>query len=205
MKVLLFVGYQFSWFSWVGQTTKCSSQRKGDFHWCVYWKLQNHEFNNSRTCVSFLIHEKCYPRNKELSQYKLSFHLWHIRSAPAYVVSYHNLYVMQKLAITTQTFCIVLDFLQLGFCNKVMLLQDLSHHYRSFMNWWIVTVYPSALWKLICSTCHGFHVLFRLPRTSFFMSNSVGDSRKAQDAYSIVVPCPCSQFLVESELLIYFC
>ena len=33
------------------------------------------------------------------------------------------------------------------------------------MNSWIVTMYPSAPWKLICSTCHSFPFLFRLPRT----------------------------------------
>ena len=37
--------------------------------------------------------------------------------SPAYGVlkkSYHNFYVMPKLAVTTQTFCIVLDFLKLA-------------------------------------------------------------------------------------------
>ena len=37
------------------------------------------------------------------------------------------------------------------------------------------------------------------------MSNSVDISRKADDAYPTGAPGPCSQFLMESELLIYFC
>ena len=73
MKALLFVGYQFSWFSWVDQTTKFGSQRKGDFHWSIYWKPQNHKFKNQRTCVISQIHENRYPRIKVLSQY---FELW---------------------------------------------------------------------------------------------------------------------------------
>ena len=36
----VFVGYLFSWFSWVGQTTKVDSQQNGEFHWCVYWNLK---------------------------------------------------------------------------------------------------------------------------------------------------------------------
>ena len=65
----------------------------------------------------------------------------------------YNSYVMPELAETTQTFFIALEFLQIGFWNRVMTLQDWCHHYRSFMvvikNSWIVTVYPSAPWKLI--------------------------------------------------------
>ena len=85
--------------------------------------------------------------------------------------SYHNSYVMHELAVNTQTFCIALNFLQLGFWNRVMLLQYWSHHY-SFMiviiNSWIVTMYRSAPWKLI-SMCHSFHFLFRLPWTWVFL------------------------------------
>ena len=36
------------------------------------------------------------------------------------------------------------------------------------------------------------------------MSKSVGFSRKAEDAYPTVLLGPCSQFIVESEMLIYF-
>ena len=39
----------------------------------------------------------------------------------------------------------------------------------------------------------------------FFMSNSAGVSRKAVYTYPTGSPGPCSQFLVKSELLIYFC
>ena len=63
-----------------------------------------------------------------------------------------NSYIMPELAETTTTFCTALDSLQLGFWNRAMLLQDCSHHHRSFMvvimNSWIGTVYPSAPWKL---------------------------------------------------------
>ena len=37
------------------------------------------------------------------------------------------------------------------------------------------------------------------------MSDSAGVSRKAEDTYPTSTPGPCSQFLVASELLIYFC
>ena len=74
--------------------------------------------------------------------------------------SYHTSYVMPELAVTTQAFCIASDFLHLGFWNRVMLLQDWSHHYSSFIvviiDSWIVTVYLSA-------KCHSFPFLFRLP------------------------------------------
>ena len=36
------------------------------------------------------------------------------------------------------------------------------------------------------------------------MSSWAGVSRKAEEAYPTSAPGPCSQFLVESELLIYF-
>ena len=40
---------------------------------------------------------------------------------------------------------------------RVMLLQDWSHHFRNFMvvimDSWIITLYPSSLWKLISSIC----------------------------------------------------
>ena len=89
--------------------------------------------------------------------------------------SYHNSYVMAELVATTD-FCIALDYLQLGFWIRGMLLQDWSHYYKFFMvvsmNTWIVTVYPSAPLKLICSMCHSCAFLFRVPRTWLFMSNT---------------------------------
>ena len=64
----------------------------------------------------------------------------------------------------------------------VMLLQDWSHHYRSFidvtMNSWIVTVYSSALLEPICPPCYIFSFLFRLLRTWLCMSNLAGVSSK---------------------------
>ena len=90
-----------------------------------------------------------------------------------------------------------------------MLLQNWSHHYRSFMvvimNLWIVTVYTSAPWKVICSTCHDIPFLFPLPCTWLFMSNLAGVSRKAEDTYPTSTPGPFSEVLVEYDLLIYFC
>ena len=64
-------GYQFSWFLCVGQTMKFGSQRKGESHWFVYWKPNDHEFKNPWSCVSSLNHENWYPRIKVLSQYTL--------------------------------------------------------------------------------------------------------------------------------------
>ena len=43
------------------------------------------------------------------------------------------------------------------------------------------------------------------PGLDFFMSNSAGVSKNAKDAYPTGATGPCSQFLVESELLICFC
>ena len=80
--------------------------------------------------------------------------------------------------------------------NRVILLQDRSHYDRSFMgvfmDWWTVTVYQSAQWKLICSTCHSYPFLFRLPCACLFMSNSADVSRfKAEDAYPTGAPGSC--------------
>ena len=85
---------------------------------------------------------------------------------------YHNSYVIPELAITTRTFCIALDVLQLGFWKRVMLWKGWGHHNRScivIMNSWIVLVYPFAPWKLICSICHILSFLFRLPKAWLFM------------------------------------
>ena len=70
------------------------------------------------------------------------------------------MWIMSELAVTTLTFCTALDFLQLCYSTRVMLLQNLSYRFRSFMviimNSWIVTVYPSAPWEPVCSMCHSF-------------------------------------------------
>ena len=48
------------------------------------------------------------------------------------------------------------------------------------------------------------HVLSSAPDMTFF--NNLADvSRKAEDAYPTDAPGPCSEFLEEPELLIYFC
>ena len=111
---------------------------------------------------------------------------------------YHNSYVMPELAAITQTFCVVLEFLQFDFWNTVILLQDWSYHCRSFMdvimNSWIVMVYLSAPWKLICSTCHSLPFLFCLPWNILFIRNSAGVPRKAEVAYPIGADGPCSKF-----------
>ena len=71
--------------------------------------------------------------------------------------------------------------LKIRLLDRIMLLRDWSHSYKSsmvvIMNSWIFVVFPSAPWKPICSTCHSFPILFRLPRTWLFMSNSVGVSK----------------------------
>ena len=86
--------------------------------------------------------------------------------------SYHTSYIMPELAVTTQTSHIALDFLQLGFWNRVMFLQDWSHHKRSIVvviiNSWIITMYPSAPWKLICSTCQFSFPLSSNPDLTFY-------------------------------------
>ena len=59
--------------------------------------------------------------------------------------SYHNPYVMPELAETKQTFC-----------NKVMFLQDWSHHYRSFM---VAIITCGSLW---CIHVHHDRVIQRV-------------------------------------------
>ena len=108
-----------------------------------------------------------------------------ILSAPAYGVSCHNSYIIPELAVITQIFFyIAIDVLQLGLCNRVLLLQNWNHNYWSFivviMISWIVTVYFSASWMKICSACHSFPLLFCLPCTWLFMSNSVDPFEKQE-------------------------
>ena len=80
--------------------------------------------------------------------------------------SYHSSYVMPEITVTIQTFCNTVDFLQLGFWNRVMLLQDWSNHCRSLManimSAWIIMVYPSATWKQVLSCVLPDHSTQRL-------------------------------------------
>ena len=74
------------------------------------------------------------------------------------------------------------------------------------MNTWIVTAYPSAPWKRVCSTCHSFPFLCRLPWPWLFMWHSPDVSTTAEHACPTSAPGPCSIFFsVEFELLICFC
>ena len=60
--------------------------------------------------------------------------------------------------------------------------------------------------KLICSTCHSCSFLFCIPPPWYFMSNSAGASRKADDASPTGTLGPFSQFLVEFEFTFFtFC
>lgn len=61
------VGNQFSRFSCVSRTTKFGSQRKGNSHWCVNRKPQNHEIkksmkNGMQEFKYFLVFKKRIPR-----------------------------------------------------------------------------------------------------------------------------------------------
>lgn len=49
---------------------------------------------------------------------------------------------------------------------------------------WMVAVDPFASRDSICSAGHIFPVLIRLPRSSIFMKNLAGVSRKAEDIFS---------------------
>ena len=60
------------------------------------------------------------------------------------------------------------------------------------MNSWIVTVYPSAPWEPTCSMCH---------RLEISMVNSTYVSRKADDAYAVGAPDPCSQFFGSARVV----
>ena len=72
-------------------------------------------------------------------------------------------------------FLIVLAFLQLGFWNRVILLQVIT---ADVLWLWVVIVCLSAPWDTICSPCHSFSFLSFLTRTWNFM-NSADVSRKA--------------------------
>ena len=65
-----------------------------------------------------------------------------------------------------------------------MLLQDWSHHNRSFMvvimNCWIVMLYPSAPWKLILFTMLEFPPLFSSTSDVTLYENSAGFSLEKQ-------------------------
>ena len=53
LKVLLLVGYVFSWFSWIDQTTKFNSQRKGDFNFMCILKTTKPRFLESTNLCFF--------------------------------------------------------------------------------------------------------------------------------------------------------
>ena len=59
------------------------------------------------------------------------------------------------------------------------------------------------------STCHGFPFLFRLPGTWLFISNSVGVTRNAEDAYPTGAPGPSSHAVFSgvrvTHLVLLFC
>ena len=72
------------------------------------------------------------------------------------------------------------------------------------MNLWIVTVYPSAPWKLICTTWHSFPFIFRLPALDVLRATRCVFLEMQRTHILPVSPSPSSLFLVESELLFYF-
>ena len=55
------------------------------------------------------------------------------------------------------------------------------------MNSWVVMVYPSVPWLRISHV-----IVYRLSQISYFISNSVGVSRKAKDDYPADCSCICS-------------
>ena len=117
---------------------------------------------------------------------------------------------MPELAVSVQTFCIALDFLQSCFWNWVLLLQDWSNHDRSFVvPWWtrgsLRCIHLLHENWFVQRVMHCIPFLFHLPWIWILMSDLPGIFRKAEDAYPTGAPGPCSQFLVESKLLIYFC
>ena len=83
-----------------------------------------------------------------------------------------------------QTFCIALDFLLLGFWTRIMLLQDWSHLY-------IYSRHHGLVDSNAVSIC-------TMKTRRVFLG-------KAEEVYPTGEPGPCSQVLVESALLIYFC
>ena len=124
------------------------------------------------------------------SECQLSVRLWRHPFSTCIWISISQLIHYARACRNYADFLYRAILLQLGFLNRVMLLQDWSHHYRSFivvtMNSLIVNVFPSVPWKLICSTCQ-FSFLFRLSRTWLFMSNSACVSRKKQRALILPV------------------
>ena len=101
---------------------------------------------------------------------------------------YNNSYGMPELAVVTQTFCIALDFLQLSFWNRIVLLQDWSRDYR------ILWSSPWTRRSLRCIHLH--YENWFVQRVIVFLSsfvflwfnflwaiNSADVARKAEDTY----------------------
>ena len=121
--------------------------------------------------------------------------------------SYHNSYVMPELADTTQTFCIPLThrLLDLDYvCDKIKIITTEVYARRNELVY-RYNVSTSAMKNWFVQRVIVFLSSFIFNGLELFISNSVAVSRKAEDAYTIVAPSPCSQVLVKSELLICFC
>ena len=68
VKILLFVGHQFSWFSWVQLTKKFGSRQTEHFAFIC----QIHEFKNPLNCIVFLNHENSqYTRFDSITMCKI--------------------------------------------------------------------------------------------------------------------------------------
>ena len=80
-----------------------------------------------------------------------------------------------------------------------------SNSTMTVVGYWKVPKHHLFKVLIIRATCHSLPFLFRLSRTWLFMSNLADVSRKTEDTYPTDALGPCSQFLVKSELLIYFC
>ena len=115
--------------------------------------------------------------------------------------SYNNSYVMPELR---RLFCTTLHFLQLGLkpgCVATRSKSSLQKFYCRHHE--LVDRYGVSTWSMRTDQ----HVIVSLSSTLdlTIISKSAGVSRKAEEACPTGAPGPCSQFLVESELLIFFC
>ena len=79
VKVLLFVGYRFSWISWlIKKTRNIIHDEMQNVHIIILNQVWNHELKSPRRKELSLNHENCHPRMKVLSQYSLyPYHITH--------------------------------------------------------------------------------------------------------------------------------
>ena len=106
---------------------------------------------------------------------KFPFICGNIPSAPAYEVSYHNSYVMPEFAETTQTFCIVLDFLQLRYWDRATRLKSSLQKFYGRLHELVDRYGVSISTMKTDFTCHSFGFGWKrgCHNYSFYLTNYI--------------------------------